>query len=109
VHHAEATLARAASLNYPADYLWLCTLVTTVEPCAMCTGTIYWAHIGHIVYGVAEEALLALTGSHPANPTLSLPCREVTGRGQKPIRITGPVRAAEDVLLDTHRDFWRQP
>ena len=51
VHHAEATLARTASLNYPADYLWQCTLVTTFEPCAMCAGTAYWAHIGRIVYG----------------------------------------------------------
>ena len=32
VNHAEATLARTASLNYPADYLWASTLVTTFEP-----------------------------------------------------------------------------
>jgi tRNA(Arg) A34 adenosine deaminase TadA len=63
VHHAEATLARTASLTYPADYLWGCTLVTTFEPCAMCTGTVYWAHIGRIVYGASEADLLALTGS----------------------------------------------
>ena len=56
VHHAEATLARTASLNYPADYLAQCTLVTTFEPCAMCAGTIYWADIGHVVYGAEETA-----------------------------------------------------
>ena len=109
VHHAEATLARTVSLTYPADYLWQCTLVTTFEPCAMCTGTVYWAHIGHIVYGASEEALLALKGNHPENPTLILPCRDVLARGQKPLRVTGPVPEVADQLVNTHRDFWRNP
>jgi tRNA(Arg) A34 adenosine deaminase TadA len=106
VHHAEATLARAASLNYPADQLWGCTLVTTFEPCAMCTGTIYWANIGRIVYGASEAALLALTGNHAENPTLSLPCREVIARGQKAIEVIGPVAELEAEMVATHRDFW---
>ena len=106
VHHAEATLARTVSLNYPASYLWGCTLVTTFEPCAMCTGTLYWAHIGRLVYGAAESDLLALTGAHPDNPTLSLPCREVLARGQKTIEVIGPVPALRDELLAPHRQFW---
>ena len=39
VNHAESVLARTAALNYSADYLWDCTLVTTAEPCAMCAAT----------------------------------------------------------------------
>jgi tRNA(Arg) A34 adenosine deaminase TadA len=106
VHHAEATLARTASLNYPADYLAQCTLVTTFEPCAMCAGTIYWADIGHVVYGAEETALHALTGNHPENPTLSLPCREVFARGQKHIEVVGPVPEVADEMIATHRGFW---
>ena len=106
VHHAEATLARFASLNYPADYLWQCTLVTTFEPCAMCAGTAYWANIGRIVYGAEEADLLALTGDHPENPTLSLPCREVFARGQKAVEVIGPVPALADEMIATHRGFW---
>ena len=49
----------------------------------MCAGTIYWAHIGRVVYGLSERALLEHTGAHPQNPTLDLPCREVFARGQK--------------------------
>ena len=107
VHHAEATLARTASLNYPADYLAQCTLVTTFEPCAMCAGTIYWADIGHVVYGAEETALHALTGNHPENPTLSLPCREVFARGQKHIEVVGPVPEVVDEMIATHRGFWQ--
>lgn len=106
VHHAEATLARHASLNWPADFLWRCTLVTTFEPCAMCAGTIYWAHIGRVIFGASEEALLALTGSHPDNPTLSLPCREVFARGQKQLTVIGPVAEVQGELLQTHQGFW---
>jgi tRNA(Arg) A34 adenosine deaminase TadA len=106
VQHAEATLARTAALNWPADYLWQCTLVTTFEPCAMCAGTAYWANIGRVVYGAEESALLALTGDHPENPTLSLPCREVFARGQKRIEVIGPVAEVVDEMTATHRGFW---
>ena len=106
VNHAEATLARPAANNWPGEYLAHCTLVTTFEPCAMCTGTIYWANIGRIVYGASEEALLALTGSHPENPTLSLPCREVLARGQKAIEVLGPVPELQADLLAPHQGFW---
>lgn len=39
VEHAEAVLAREAARRWAPDFLWQCTLVTTVEPCAMCAGT----------------------------------------------------------------------
>ena len=106
VHHAEATLARTASLNYPASFLWGCTLVTTFEPCAMCAATAYWANIGRIVYGASEEALLALTGNHAENPTLALPCRELFARGQKAIEVIGPVAELQAELLAPHKNFW---
>jgi tRNA(Arg) A34 adenosine deaminase TadA len=106
VNHAEAVLARTASQDHPPEYLWNCTLVTTVEPCAMCAGTQYWAHIGRVVYGLSEARLLALTGNHAENPTLDLPCREVFARGQKAVEVIGPVAAAEEEIAALHRDFW---
>jgi tRNA(Arg) A34 adenosine deaminase TadA len=106
VNHAESTLARTAAQNWPGSYLAQCTLVTTFEPCAMCAGTIYWAGIGRVVYGVEETDLLALTGDHPENPTLSLPCREVFARGQRRVAVTGPVEALRATLLEPHRGFW---
>ncbi len=108
LNHAEAVLIRTAWLNFSPSYLWDCTLYTTVEPCVMCAGTQYWANIGRLVYGVAETQLLELTGSHPDNPTLNLPCREVFDRGQKPIRIWGPLPAVAADILHVHRDFWQR-
>jgi tRNA(Arg) A34 adenosine deaminase TadA len=108
VRHAETELCRRAAAAYSADFLWGCTLVTTGEPCAMCAGTMYWANVGRLVYGFEEEALLALTGAHKENPTMSLSCRAVLGSGQKPIEIHGPFPEIADELIEPHRTFWQQ-
>ena len=107
VNHAEAVLAREAARRFTPEQLWGCTLVTTVEPCAMCAGTQYWANIGRVVYGLDEHALLQLTGAHPENPTLDLPCRELFARGQKEVRVIGPVAEMADEIAALHRRFWQ--
>jgi len=107
VNHAEAVLAREAARLHPPAMLWGCTLVTTVEPCAMCAGTLYWANIGRLVYGMGEARLLELTGNHAENPTLDLPCREVFARGQKAVRVDGPVAGVEGEIAALHRHFWK--
>jgi tRNA(Arg) A34 adenosine deaminase TadA len=105
--HAESALLQRAFEQIPADRLWHCTLVTTVEPCAMCAGTQYWANVGRVVYGMSEHRLRAFTGAHAENPTLDLPCRRVFETGQKAIEVTGPVPEIEDEIAALHRDFWR--
>lgn len=106
VVHAESELARRAAEMYSADFLWRCTLATNFEPCAMCAGTIYWANIGCVVYAASEASLLELTGAHPENPTLDLPCRSVFNAGQKAVVVIGPVTSMIEATLDLHRDFW---
>jgi tRNA(Arg) A34 adenosine deaminase TadA len=108
VDHAEAVLARRASVRHDPGVLWQCTLVTTVEPCAMCASTQCWAHIGRVVYGLSESALRTITGDHPENPTLDLPCREVFARGVKPVEVIGPVPALADEIAALHLAFWRR-
>lgn len=108
VRHAETELARRAAAAYEPDFLWGCTLVSTFDLCAMCSGTLYWANIGRLVYGVEEEKLLALTGNHAKNPTMSLSSRTVLGSGQKTIEVHGPFPEIEDELIAPHRDFWRR-
>jgi len=108
VNHAEAVLAREAARLHAPAYLWDCTLVTTVEPCAMCAGTQYWANIGRLVYGMSERALLEHTGAHPENPTLDLPCREVFSRGQKRVQVFGPLPEVDEEITALHRWFWKQ-
>jgi len=108
VNHAEAVLARMAAAAFSPDELWGCTLYTTVEPCCMCAGTQYWAHIGRLVYGMSEDRLRQLTGDHPENPTMDLPCRAVFPHGQKDIRVWGPVAEVEAEIAALHLTFWKR-
>lgn len=108
VNHAESTLARTAFTNFTPDYLWQCTLVTTVEPCAMCAGTQYWANIGRLVFGMTERRLLQLTGNHAENPTMDMPCRRVFAAGQKSVDVIGPVAAVEAEIAALHQTFWNR-
>lgn len=105
--HAETALARKASGLYTKEFLWGCTLYTTAEPCAMCAGAIYWANIGRVVYGIEESDLLKLTGDDPQNPTFSLPCREVFGRGQKAIQVLGPFPEVAKDVISVHEGYWK--
>lgn len=107
-YHAETLLTLRAAKEYTPERLSNCTLYTNFEPCVMCTGAIYWANIGRIVYGVSEVELLRLTGDNEENPTFSLSCRDVVKAGQKDIRIAGPSDDADlrRELLSAHEGFW---
>ena len=104
--HAEMNALRMASSRHSPAELANATLYTSAEPCAMCAGGAYWAGVGRVVYAMSEATLLQLTGSDPENPTLSLPCRDVFARGQRPTEVIGPMREAEAALA--HAGFWQK-
>jgi tRNA(Arg) A34 adenosine deaminase TadA len=102
--HAERLVATAASKNFEPEELQECTLYSSSEPCAMCAGAIYWAGIGRVVYGLSEERLRTITGNHPENPTLSMPCRTVFAAGQRKVEVVGPL--LEDEAAEQHEGVW---
>jgi tRNA(Arg) A34 adenosine deaminase TadA len=102
--HAERVLATDACKAFPPALLARCTLYTSAEPCAMCAGAMYWAGIGRVVYGLSEKRLKAITGDHPENPTLDLPCRTVFAAGQRRTEVVGPLLEDEGAAL--HEAFW---
>src|SRR5215218_10151900 len=104
--HAERLLATQACTTIDAGILRNATLYSSAEPCAMCAGAIYWAGIGRLVYGLSEHRLRDLTGNHPENPTLDLPCREVFGRGQRSTEVVGPL--LEDEAAAVHAGVWNK-
>jgi len=103
--HAELIALRDASRRVPPDKLAAAVLYASAEPCAMCAGAAYWSGIARVVYALSEARLLQLTGNHPENPTLALPCREVFARGQRRIEVLGPM--LEDEASAPHAGLWR--
>jgi len=49
--HAEVNTIRQACRKLGTFDLSGCTIYTSCEPCPMCLGAIYWAHIDRIYYG----------------------------------------------------------
>jgi len=55
--HAEILAIRKAAKKLGSRYLEECTLYTTNEPCAMCSGAIVWANMKGIVFGANVKDL----------------------------------------------------
>ena len=53
--HAEVVALRTAAANLGTWRLDDCTLVVTLEPCAMCAGALVSARIKHLVFGAFDE------------------------------------------------------
>ena len=53
--HAELIAITSAQNNLNSKNIENCTLYTTLEPCMMCYGAIYWSKIKTIVYGASDE------------------------------------------------------
>ncbi|MGJ5132689.1 nucleoside deaminase [Bradyrhizobium oligotrophicum] len=102
--HAERLVATQACVSIAPEIRAAATLYSSAEPCAMCAGAIYWAGIGRVVYGLGERRLRGITGNHPENPTLDLPCRDVFASGQRATEIVGPLLEEEAATL--HEGAW---
>lgn len=101
--HAETNLMRQASRKYDRDFLAKCTLYTSTEPCPMCAAAIFWGNVRRVVYGLSEEGLYGMIGEDDEE-VLYLPCRELFGKGHKPIEVIGPI--LEEEARKVHEDFW---
>jgi tRNA(Arg) A34 adenosine deaminase TadA len=102
--HAETVAIRRAAAAHGTAALAGGALITSAEPCAMCAGAAYWAGLSRVAYGLSETRLRAMTGAHPENPTLDLPCRTVFANGQRAVEVTGPL--LEDEAAAVHDGFW---
>ena len=49
--HAEVNAIRQAASRLGTFDLTGCDLYSSCEPCPMCLGAIYWAHLDHLYYG----------------------------------------------------------
>ena len=102
--HAEINLMRKVSSEYDSEFLAQCTIYTSTEPCPMCAAAIFWTNVRRVVYGLSEESLYEIVGGE-SEEVLNLACREIFGRGKKPIEVVGPL--LEDEAREVHKGFWK--
>lgn len=58
--HAEVSVIRAAARKLNTFDLSGCEIYTSCEPCPMCLGAIYWAHIDRMYYGNSKRDAAAI-------------------------------------------------
>lgn len=97
--HAELNLVRMASKRFDPETLAQSTLYTSTEPCIMCQGSIYWAGIPRIVYGVRGSSVANLGGAG-----WYISSRDTYGRMLPKIEVSGPI--LEDDGMEIHKRFW---
>ena len=82
------------------DFDSVYTMYASAEPCAMCAGTIYWAGIGRVVFGLAIETMTALGG--PAADELSLHAADVLASDGGVVHIRPIVPDDADDVVEFH-------
>lgn len=98
--HAELNLVSKATKVYSADVLKRATLYTSTEPCAMCSGSIYWAGIGRVVFACSTGLLAEIAGD-----PFAIPCKEIFQRGGHEVVVDGPI--LEEEASQIHRVYWK--
>ena len=102
--HAETNVMRLATERFDAEFLQGCTLYTSTEPCAMCSGAIFWGNVRKVVFALSEEDLRGIASPNLVNATLAIPCREIFARGNHDVEVSGP--HLEEQARAVHDGFW---
>ena len=104
--HAETNVVRRACAAFDRATLADAVLVTSTEPCPMCTGAIFWSGIGTVVYALGEPAFYALVAEElPGGDELAVAAVDILRHGSHPVTVLGPM--LEDEALVPHRGYWR--
>lgn len=97
--HAETNLVRDAFRSFDAETFASSTLYSSAEPCAMCSGAIFWAGVGRVVYGLGAERIYDMFPPDDGNPVMRLPCREVLAAGTRRTEVVGPALEEEEAEM----------
>jgi tRNA(Arg) A34 adenosine deaminase TadA len=99
--HAEIVLVREAEATHGKGVLAGGTVYASGEPCAMCSGALFWAGVRRIVYAASTPDIIAALGG----PQLPLRCHQVLAGADPAPVVEGPLLrdAALEVLEAARR------
>lgn len=93
--HAETNLVRSSPRSIGAAAFAASTLYSSAEPCAMCSGAIFWAGIGRVVFGIGANRIYEMFLPDEENPVMRLSCRDALAAGTRPTEVVGPALEEE--------------
>lgn len=91
--HAEMVLLREASMRLGRDALRGTTVLASGEPCAMCSGALFWAGVRRLVFAATTADIAECLGGDVLPPT----SRDVLGPASRAVLIDGPLLRDEAV------------
>ncbi|KEI69538.1 nucleoside deaminase [Endozoicomonas elysicola] len=100
--HAVMNLITKAHQQLSLNELKQCTLFVSSEPCAMCSGAIYWAGISRVVFGCSGKALQQIAGQ-----SINVSCRDIFNKCHPVIESIGPLE--EELAAELIMEFWPHP
>lgn len=94
--HPEMVAIRSAASQLNSRYLPGAYLVTTLEPCPMCTSVAIWAKMAGLIFGANQDDALAWSRRHQ-DPTFTwrqimIRARQVVDAGQPRLEVVEGVR-----------------
>ena len=103
--HAEMTVIRAVYGQRTREEMAGFTLYSSAEPCAMCSGAIYWANIRRVVFGLTEPRVRNLR-KVARETSLQMRCEAVLATGEQVTEVIGGV--LEDEAIVSHLAYWQR-
>ncbi|MDB5799213.1 MAG: tRNA-specific adenosine deaminase [Rhodocyclales bacterium] len=97
--HAEVALVREVAQKLGPDALIGATVYASGEPCAMCSGAMFWAGVSRIVFAMPTSVINAVGGAPYLQPTTA----EVLAGASRQIAVEGPL--LQDEATQVLREF----
>ena len=85
--HAEMVLVREAARMLGPDQLRGAAVYASGEPCAMCSGALFWAGVRRIVYAASSQDIVDSLGA----PMLPIDSRAVLAAARPALVVEGPL------------------
>ena len=103
--HAETHLVRTLERRDLFDRISDGTVYASCEPCPMCVGSMFWAGVRRVTYGLSVGRLMDLARIPGHDPTgFDLTARSLGTSATPPMRFDGPHRENEAEV--PHIGFW---
>ena len=81
--HAELVLVREATAKLGAQSLQGATVFASGEPCAMCSGAMFWAGVSRVVFAATGQDIAAALGG----PVLPARCADMLEPAQPSVKV----------------------